>query len=83
MPETRRTVQIQPETLSRLRDLADDGQSMNDVIARLIDVEAAQRFWGEFNAGYAEMRANPEVWAEEESERALWDTTLRDGLKDE
>jgi hypothetical protein len=32
------------------------------------------------NAGYAELRADPEAWAELEAERRLWDATLMDGL---
>jgi hypothetical protein len=32
------------------------------------------------NAGYAALRADPEAWAEFESERKVWDATLMDGL---
>ena len=32
------------------------------------------------NAGYAELRADPEAWAAHLAERKLWDATLLDGL---
>lgn len=34
----------------------------------------------ELNEDYAKLRADPEAWAQEEAERALWDVTLADGL---
>jgi len=33
------------------------------------------------NAAYAELRKDPKAWKEELEERALWDTTLADGLE--
>ena len=39
-----------------------------------------QRFWDEYNAAYARLRADPEAWRAELQERALWDNTLMDGL---
>jgi hypothetical protein len=51
--------------------------------AREIDEEAERaRFFQAYNAGYAELRADPDAWAEELRERALWDVTLADGLRD-
>lgn len=35
------------------------------------------------DAEYEKLRADPKAWAEEEAERALWDTTSADGLEDE
>jgi hypothetical protein len=34
-------------------------------------------------ADFAALRADPEAWAEELAERALWDNTNADGLEDE
>lgn len=34
----------------------------------------------ETNAGFAELRADPEAWAEELAERAVWDGAIGDGL---
>jgi len=35
------------------------------------------------NADYARLRADPDAWREELEERAAWDCTLMDGLKDD
>jgi hypothetical protein len=42
-----------------------------------------EEFWDAFEAAYAALRADPDAWAEELAERALWDTTLMDGLWDD
>jgi len=83
MPE-RSTVQVAPETHARLRQLSEERhESMSDVVEWLINFEAETQFWADFNAGYAALRADPVAWAEEQAERALWDTTMADGLRDE
>ena len=38
-------------------------------------------FLDALNLGYAALRADPEAWAEFESERNAWDATLMDGLE--
>ena len=37
-------------------------------------------FFDQINAGYAELQADPNAWAEHVAERKEWDTTLMDGL---
>jgi hypothetical protein len=37
----------------------------------------------ETNQAYAALRANPELWGEEQAERADWDNALADGLDDD
>ncbi len=46
-------------------------------------VEAYRRkvFLEGLNADFAALRADPDAWREEEQERALWETTLSDGLE--
>ena len=84
MPETRGTIQVAPETKERLRSIASErNQSIGDAVAYLVGLEEDRCFWNDFNAGYEALRADPEAWAEEQHERALLETTLMDGLKDE
>lgn len=45
--------------------------------------DEAEQFFAKFARQVAAARADPEVWAEELAERALWDSTLLDGLEDE
>jgi hypothetical protein len=40
------------------------------------------RFLDRVNDAYSALRRDPEAWAEEQAERALWDSTLADGLTD-
>jgi predicted transcriptional regulator len=80
MPST--TVRVDSETRESLRQLASDmNVSMQEALGRA--VEAFRRAWllEQLNAHYAELRADPEAWAEELAERRLWDTTLMDGLE--
>jgi hypothetical protein len=64
-----------------LQDLATrTGQPMIDVLDNALDVYRRKLFFDQMNAGYAELRADTQAWAEHEAERKLWDTTLMDGL---
>jgi hypothetical protein len=75
------TVQITETSHRILRQLAEQtGQTMTDVIDKALDAYRRKLFFEQMNAGYAEMRADPEAWAAMEAERKLWDATLMDGL---
>jgi hypothetical protein len=67
----------------RLQSLADEsGLPMGAIVQRLVEQEGERRYWAQFDADYAALRADPTADAEERQERALWDTTLMDGLAD-
>ena len=75
------TIEISPASHSLLKELAAQtghpvAQVLNDALAKY------QRdvFFEAMNAGYAELRADPEAWADHEAERKAWDRTLMDGL---
>ncbi len=64
-----------------LRELAErTGRTVTEVLEQAIDAYRRQLFFEQLNAGYAELRADPEAWAEMEAERKVWDATLTDGL---
>jgi hypothetical protein len=65
-----------------LRNLAKEyGMTSEQVLDRAIDLLERERLLEAVNAGYAALRADPEAWAEELAERALWETTIGDGLE--
>jgi hypothetical protein len=75
------TVRITEESHQTLKDLADQtGQTMMEVLNCALDDYRRKVFFEQLNAGYAELRADPQAWAEHLSERQLWDATLMDGL---
>jgi hypothetical protein len=75
------TVPISEASHQLLKELAErTGQTMADVLDKALDAYRRQVFFEQLNAGYAEMRADPEAWAEHLAERKLWDATLMDGL---
>jgi hypothetical protein len=49
----------------------------------IIRDEERQSFLEGVNADFAALRNNPDAWRDEQAERAAWDRTLADGLKDE
>jgi len=84
MPEMRGTIQVAPEIKERLRAIAGERhESIGDAVAYLVELEEDRRWWTDFDAGYNALRNDPAAWAEEQHERALLETTLMDGLKDE
>ena len=67
-----------------LQELAEQtGQPASVVLDKALDDYRRKVFFEKLNAGYAELRADPEALAEMEAERKLWDATLMDGLDPE
>jgi hypothetical protein len=78
-----RTVRIKPETLAKLRTLAKDaGQTLPQALDKAVDAMYRQQWLEGLAEDYAKLRSDKKAWAEELRERALWDNTLMDGLKD-
>jgi len=75
------TVAISEQALRRLAEINEwTGVSREETLERLVGEAHKHAFWDAVNAGYAALRADPQVWAEELAERRLWETTLADGL---
>jgi hypothetical protein len=75
------TVPISEAAYHLLKQLAEQtGQTMLDVLDKALDAYRRKLFFEQMNAGYAELRADPEAWAEHLAERKQWDPTLMDGL---
>ncbi len=84
MSESSLTIRISRSTHELLRGLA---KSMNTTITTVVDqaVRDLQRkkFWVDFNARCAAIKADPVAWADLQQEDAAWDQTLADGLPKE
>lgn len=81
MPST--TVRISTEAKDALRRLsAQTGRKMQEIVGEAVELYRRQCFLEEANAAFAALRADPEAWAAEKEERAAWDATLSDRLKD-
>ena len=75
------TVRISEPSHQVLKELAEQtGQTMMEVLDKALDVYRRKLFFDQLNAGYAELRADPEAWAAHLAERQEWDATLMDGL---
>lgn len=75
-------VSISEASHQLLKELAEQtGQTMMDVLDKALDAYRRKLFFEQMNVGYAELRADPEAWAEHQAERKLWDATLMDGLE--
>lgn len=78
------TVKIPAEAHARLAEFAAaDGRPMGDVLDRLIDQEWRRRFFDEFDAAFARLKADPEAWADWQAELRSMEGTLMDGLEDD
>jgi hypothetical protein len=74
------TVRISEASHRLLQELAEQtGQTMTDALGQALDAYRRKVFFEQLNAGYAELRADPQAWAEHLAERKAWDTTLMDG----
>lgn len=77
------TVRISDLSRKILRDLSGKtGEPMQGILDKAIEHYRRQRFLEEVNAAYAAIRQDEKVWSAVEKERAEWDATLLDGLRD-
>src|ERR1700722_13191195 len=75
------TIPISESSQRLLRELAaQTGQTMTDVLDKALDAYRRKVFFDQLNAGYAELRADPQAWAEHLAEGEQWDATRGDGL---
>ncbi len=75
------TVRISAATHRKLKELAErTGQTMMYVLDKALDDYRRKLFFDQMNAGYTELRADPEAWAMHLAERTQWDGVLMDGL---
>ena len=78
------TVRIGTTAHHTLQELAaQTGTSMQSVLEKALTEYQRKCFLEGLNADFAALRHNPKAWREELEERALWDSTLADGLEDE
>jgi hypothetical protein len=75
------TVPISEASHQILKELAEKtGEPMLELLDKALVSYRRKVFFEQLDAGYADLRADPKVWAEVESERKVWDATLMDGL---
>ena len=55
---------------------------MQTVLDATIEQYRRDLFFRDLDDGFARLRADPEAWEEEVSERRLWESTLMDGSSD-
>ncbi|HEY3204001.1 MAG TPA: toxin-antitoxin system protein [Thermoanaerobaculia bacterium] len=79
-----RNVRIDAQTDSKLSEIAaETGRAKKEILASAVERERRETILQSMNAGFAALRSNRTVWAEELSERELLDSTLMDGLANE
>lgn len=84
MPTLTSTVRLSARTYARLRGLAEaSGRPMSSVVEEALDRYEVDRFFDDLDTAYRELRATPRAWHEEQTERALLEQTLQDGLDDD
>lgn len=78
------TMTINENTHQLLLRLAELEKTSADVVLdRALETYQRELFWKQTNEAYAALKADPEAWAEENAERALWEQTLADGVEPE
>jgi hypothetical protein len=78
------TIRISEKTRDILHALARDaGLPMAEVVEKAVEQYRRRQILDAANADYAALRADPAAWAEIQTERAVWDMTLADGLEEQ
>ena len=80
MPTTR----ITESSRKILHELAKrDAKSMQEILEKAIENYRRQCILEESNSAFAALKSSSKAWHAEQEERALWDITASDGLKEE
>jgi predicted transcriptional regulator len=78
------TIRVRKDIYNTIKSLAvQQNGKIQDVIEQAVNEYKKKKFFEELNAGYTRLRADPQAWAEEKSERKAWEATLRDGLENQ
>lgn len=78
------TVRIDSSTYKILQSLsAQTGRKMREILSEAVELYRRQLFLKKTNDAFAKLKTDPQTWKEEKEERAVWDTTLLDGLRDD
>jgi hypothetical protein len=76
-------VRINSEDHAALAEMAkSSGKSMTETLSEAVRLLRANALIQQTNEAYARLKADPKAWKEVLVERALWETTLSDGLRD-
>jgi len=77
------TVRIDSATHKMLQSLsAQTGLKMQEILGEAVELYRRKLLLDKANAAFAALKADSEAWKEEQEERAAWDVTLLDGLKE-
>lgn len=78
------TIRISSSTHAALKQISrDKSVPMQSVLDNLLRKYQADQLLHKTNAAFAQLRDNTEEWDQELEERAAWDQTLADDLKDD
>lgn len=76
------TIRVDLETRSRLMELARRAHKpIGAVVAEAVERYEEDQFWAEYQAGYARLRDDPQLWAEWKKELRILDGVVADGLE--
>jgi hypothetical protein len=78
------TVRIDPASHAALTEIARAKHlSITEALARAVEAYRREVFLEAIASGFAALRDDPKAWAEEQSEREVWERTTADGLENE
>jgi predicted transcriptional regulator len=78
------TVRIDPSSHATLAEIARASASESGMcFARAVESYRRELMIQAMDADYGALRDDPKAWAEEQADRAAWETTSADGLDDE
>jgi hypothetical protein len=77
------TLRVPDHTYQAIKELAGEEMTLQAVVVQAVETLRRQRFWADYHAAYATLKADPVAWADFQEELAAWEATLADGLEGE
>lgn len=84
METTSTTVKVRSDVRDRINRLKDEQHTtVNDLLTAALDSYEEADFWRRTAEAHAALASDSDLRRQVDAETALWDNTLRDGLRDE
>jgi len=77
------TIKNAPKPQKNASTKSSEMTEMTNDAYKAAELHRRQLFLERTNNAFAALKSNRKVWKEEQEERAVWDTALLDGLKDD
>lgn len=78
------SIRVEEKTIAALRVIArDEHRPIGQIVTDLVERYQREKFWRDMHDAFSRLKADPQAWADYQSEVALWDSIAGETLANE